>query len=440
MEENNIVKYEGGIIQRIGKAISLTNKLLSLYQPMLIPYRKGKKWGFCNWNKKIEIECKYDEAYLFSEGLALVKMLGEYFFIDSFVNKVVYYIKDDNYRFDENGRVLQKGFENGFMLIYSPHSRRFGLIDKKNSIVLDCSYTTIKFLNKFIIANEDSDTQWIFSYQGVSLNQESFWQFGPFCEGLARAYNSNSFGRYYGFINEEGRLVIDCIFESLEIMGNLEDENFSCGLASVILNGKRGFIDKTGRWLFESDARYFSDGLAQCWPGNGLEHSNFINTKGEIVFDCFYYVMQPFRDGKCLVRSNNKYGYIDKKGNLIIDFGKVKNEEKKVEITETDKGIVDGLYDKVEEIYCDGKKKVVRYNGQFLPSPSLTDIKSKFIPYLKHCFKFYRYGVVDSTGKLIIPIEYVYLEEKNSRLFHGRHQNESEDGYINVNGTKYWED
>lgn len=30
MEENNLIKYEGGLVQRVGDAISVTNKLLTL--------------------------------------------------------------------------------------------------------------------------------------------------------------------------------------------------------------------------------------------------------------------------------------------------------------------------------------------------------------------------------------------------------------------------
>ena len=49
----------------------------------LIPYRKGDKWGYCDWNKKIVIPVQYDDAWLFSEGLALVKVNGKWGFIDT---------------------------------------------------------------------------------------------------------------------------------------------------------------------------------------------------------------------------------------------------------------------------------------------------------------------------------------------------------------------
>ncbi len=43
MENNELIKYEGGLIKRVGNAISVTNKLLATTEPQLIPYRKKDK-------------------------------------------------------------------------------------------------------------------------------------------------------------------------------------------------------------------------------------------------------------------------------------------------------------------------------------------------------------------------------------------------------------
>lgn len=74
MEENKLIKYEGSVVKRVSSAISIANKLLSIVEPQLIPYRKKDKWGFCTPDKKIVIDCIYYEANPFSEGLALVEL------------------------------------------------------------------------------------------------------------------------------------------------------------------------------------------------------------------------------------------------------------------------------------------------------------------------------------------------------------------------------
>ncbi len=48
----------------------------------LVPYRKGKLWGYADPQKKIVIAPAYDEADFFSEGFAAVKKGGKYGYIN----------------------------------------------------------------------------------------------------------------------------------------------------------------------------------------------------------------------------------------------------------------------------------------------------------------------------------------------------------------------
>jgi len=89
VENNEIIKYEGGLIKRVSNAISVTNKLLSLTGPELIPYRKGNKWGFCTPDKKIVIDCVYDKIEPFLKGIAHVEKDGKDFFINKTGNIIV---------------------------------------------------------------------------------------------------------------------------------------------------------------------------------------------------------------------------------------------------------------------------------------------------------------------------------------------------------------
>lgn len=82
MENNELIKYEDGLIKRVGNAIGVTNKLLALVKPQLIPYRKKDKWGFCTPDKTIVIDCIYDNVEMFSKGIARVEKDGIYLFIN----------------------------------------------------------------------------------------------------------------------------------------------------------------------------------------------------------------------------------------------------------------------------------------------------------------------------------------------------------------------
>ena len=67
------------IVKKTNTQLSIMKKILDdatyVYSdlPELIPYRKGRKFGFCNRRKKIVIECVYDTVRDFSEGLAYVE-------------------------------------------------------------------------------------------------------------------------------------------------------------------------------------------------------------------------------------------------------------------------------------------------------------------------------------------------------------------------------
>ncbi|MBK6385292.1 MAG: WG repeat-containing protein [Chitinophagaceae bacterium] len=82
MTSGDIIKHKGGLIKQVENAISITNKLLIVSDPFLIPYRKKDKWGYCTADKKIVIDCVYDNARFFSEGLAVIKFNGKYSYID----------------------------------------------------------------------------------------------------------------------------------------------------------------------------------------------------------------------------------------------------------------------------------------------------------------------------------------------------------------------
>ena len=75
MENNSLIPIKTtlpALVKKTDIQLGLMKKILdlSIYSdlPKLIPYRKGDKWGFCDRNKKIVVECVYDWARPFSEG------------------------------------------------------------------------------------------------------------------------------------------------------------------------------------------------------------------------------------------------------------------------------------------------------------------------------------------------------------------------------------
>ena len=91
MEDNKLIKYESGQLAKVGNAIAVTNKILDLAkaEPLLIPYRKGNKWGFCREDKTIVIDCVYDWVYPFVNDIAIVSLNDKWKFININGNDVL---------------------------------------------------------------------------------------------------------------------------------------------------------------------------------------------------------------------------------------------------------------------------------------------------------------------------------------------------------------
>jgi eukaryotic-like serine/threonine-protein kinase len=58
-------------------------------QTLLIPYRRGAKWGYCDLQKNLLIPAHYDRTEFFYEGLAEIGLSGKWGFIDPDGQKVI---------------------------------------------------------------------------------------------------------------------------------------------------------------------------------------------------------------------------------------------------------------------------------------------------------------------------------------------------------------
>ncbi len=113
----------------------------------------------------------------------------------------------------------------------------------------------------------------------------------------------------WGFIDKSGNEVIPIKYDEAFI--------FIEGLALVSLNHKRGFIDKNGNEVIPLKYDFawsFSDGLA-CVYLNGKY--GFIDKSGNVVIPIKYDDARNFSNGRAKVKLNGKKFYIDKKGNRI---------------------------------------------------------------------------------------------------------------------------
>ena len=159
----------------------------------------------------------------------------------------------------------------------------------------------------------------------------------------------------FGYINSSGKIIIAPKF--------LNAEHFSEGLAAVRINGTYGYVDANGRFIIPAIYDYaqpFHEGVALVHKGH---QSLFINHSGTKLFEVPYPVVNSFEHGlACVQTQSGKTGFINKSGKLVIDT----------------------IYVFVRDFhngYAVARKKIDPNNTLELDN----------------------YGVIDSTGKEIIP-------------------------------------
>ena len=180
------------LVNRDSQQIALTNRLLSLYNddlPELIPYRKGDKWGFCDYQKNIVIDCIYSRVSPFENGLASV-----YLEKTGFINRNGEYVTPLIY--------TRGGGFSTYDCAEVCIGDKWGIINKKGKEFIPC------------IHNQ-------YEVQPVKIS----------IVGLLGIKKNH----YCGIFDENGKEIIPCIYNSIK--------EFSEGLAVVEINRKYGFID-----------------------------------------------------------------------------------------------------------------------------------------------------------------------------------------------------
>ena len=233
MKNDKLIKVNSGL-EKVSKQIAITNKLLLAIDPILIPYRKKDKWGFCTPDKKIVVECAYEQVELFSDdGLTKVKMNGKWGIINkngSYLTSCVY---DEIYEFYEGIALVEK-------------NEKYGFINKNGIEIVPCTNLEAKnFSDGLAFLCTDEDTAGFIDSKGEMvfyINGDYIFDIcvengrGIFIQGLAWI----TFDNESGFLNKKGQEIIICKYKFAYQLSN--------GLvAAQKKNKKWGLLNKEGK-------------------------------------------------------------------------------------------------------------------------------------------------------------------------------------------------
>ena len=300
---------------------------------------------------------RFLEAGSFSEGLAMVRVVnGKVGFIDKSGRMVIeprfLHAEPYNNPMFCDGHIPVSVGE--YPNIY------YGIINHAGDFVIQPKYVILKNFSEGL-APFYKDGLWGFiDKQGNEVISAQYKSVKHFSEGFAAVEKGN---QHFVYIDKRGQVVLE---KTSGLVFNWNDDvfpirkmefswagSFHNGLARVECSGKKGLIDKSGKFTrikFDSfnefseglavfsinnytvcgyvdinlkvvikpqfiNAGDFHNGRAVVYLGN---KAGFIDTTGRVVIPCQFDNASAFSEGVAAIEVNKKFGYVDMSGNVIV--------------------------------------------------------------------------------------------------------------------------
>ncbi len=302
----------------------------------LAKIKMNDKYGFINTKGEIVIEAKYESASNFSEGLAVVGIPDtekestqyskpqKYGYIDKDGNVVIEPQYEGCSDFKDGKATVKKGIKDAF-------------IDKTGKQLTDFIYThglgsssNQQMLGGGLAVVSASDvgikTGW---YTIIDTNNdykpivnESFGDVGTLSSGLIAVKQADSTNKgKYGYIDTKGNLVIDYQYDTAYTFIN--------EMAMVEKDGKVGLINSKGEVIVDFkypdsnnmvtvDFSKDNNGMILLYDG---EQEIYFDKDGNEKIKLEKGISgRNFAEGYAKVEKDDKNGYIDANGKLVIDY------------------------------------------------------------------------------------------------------------------------
>ena len=353
--------------------------------------KKGNKWGLIDKTGKEIVSLSYDLIlgfeYDFKDGMTLVINKGKYGLIDSKGKVIAPAVYDQIEPFSEGLARVSKG-------------GKFGFINNSGKVVVPIKYDRANLgfkegLSAVAVKVGNGRTGYKFGYvdkNGKEVIPLKYTFANDFNEGLAWVATGKSFDVKYGAINKYGKTIIP--FKYIEV------RSFSSGIARVDEGGDNDkYIDKTGKVVIPSGFDIGSDckeGMVwtESLAGYGSWYYLHDSVGRSIHLDGPIYSASDFVDGLSRISKQGGYStYIDKKGNEIYHAVSSISEFK------------DG-FALVQEI-VDGQAKygMIDRTGKVV-IPFMYDSINEFSEGLAAVRTGQEIGFIDRTGNLVLQVPY----------------------------------
>ncbi len=318
---------------------------------LLVVKNEQGKYGFINHAGEIVIQLKYSWASPFSEGLARVDLGNTHGYINESDEMVIQLPVGSTSAAEKYGL---EDFHFGKAFFADENKMLWGVVNKQGIVETEPVYASILEFSEGLAAVQDGTGRW--GYLDADYNmviKPTYFFAHSFHENLASVQDDKT--SKFGFIDKQGNVVIP--FQ----LNNAED--FSGGIAAIATANGWGYMNNKGRITVEPqyetvnssvggvgvayvgeyqqktiynkqgkpvaqdvlNGGYCGDGL--LWWNDNHGNIHFANEDGDEEFSLRADEVGTFSEGLCAIGQYNwgsdspqrvQYGYIDRKGNLII--------------------------------------------------------------------------------------------------------------------------
>ena len=351
-----------------------------------------------------EVRYAFDKAWLVKNSFNLWGC------IDSIGSQII------AYRFDDI-----KPFENG-----KAEATLLGkkiLIDTQGNTLLNENEYPL-YLSGILSLNEENNKTWIRGYENYS-------EVSPLSKNFFRVHLNH---KLYGVIDKDGLLILSCLFNRIHMSS--DESTF------ITKQGNKISCFSTGGKLISGPHTRFEDVIDVCENYLKIKYKGalgFCDYDGQIWISTQYYETGLFFNGICAVKLSGKWGYINKEERLILqpyydgpaDFqGKVgilKENEHYYLMNSKGKITIEYPLKSVQRTTT-GFYILQNSTGLFGLANTLGKevIPSKYksiSPCTENLYIVsdeYHSGVMDNTGRIIIPMKYNTLHYNSTlNLFCG---------------------
>jgi hypothetical protein len=212
----------------------------------------GDKWSYIDKTGKMVIEAKFDKARQFSEGLAAVSVKGKWGYIDKSGKTEIAL----QFEYPE---VWERTFRFSEGLAATWFDGKWGYINKKGETVIKPGFDGASDFSEGLACvsvgavydKEKKDFvkpgKWGFiNKKGEMVIKPQFSGGGRFSEGLAAV---TTFEWEMVFIDRKGNIAFPVEFQHVATL--IRPAGFLGGLAGGFTDGKWGYIDKTGKYIWK---------------------------------------------------------------------------------------------------------------------------------------------------------------------------------------------